>query len=243
MRGAREHAIAGTLVEWLFERHDFAPNPLVEGIQLKIAQPVVEAVAAAHLRGPFVVNAGEDLSAVGGVRVAAGQEDRSYQAWFKPIVAVSVDALMKLVGCERGEWTVLVGQSSAIGGAVGPIRATIAAEEARHRDARVGEVASAAARGRPITLKIIAIGKVAVVLGVVLAWRDQRAELEAVEDRRLIPNRVGHAPIKLGAVITAGIAHDRIVIAESSGERIHGGRGFLVRRAGFTRLDRPPVPL
>src|SRR6266404_3193222 len=111
---------------------------------------------------------------------AVGKKDRGDQAWFKPVVAVTIDPLMKLVGRERGEWTVLVGQSSAIGVAVGTIRATIAAEEARHRAARVGEVASAAARGGAITLKIIAVGIIAVVLGVVLAGRDQCTKLEAI---------------------------------------------------------------
>src|SRR6266851_3679662 len=91
---------------------------------------------------------------------AVGQKDRGNQAWFKPIVAVTVDTLVKLVGSERRKRTVLVGQSSAIGVAVGTVGTTVAAEEARHRTARVGEVAPAAACRRAVTLKVIAIGKV-----------------------------------------------------------------------------------
>src|SRR5216684_9423075 len=166
-----------------------------------------------------------------------GQEDRGYQAWFKPVVAVTVNPLMEFIGGDRGEWTILVGQSSAIGVAVGTIGATVAAEEAGHRTARVGEVAAAATRGRAITLKIIAVGKIAVVLGVVLARRDQRTELEAVEDRRFIPNRVGHSEIELGAVVSARVSHDRIIIPERSRERVHRGRAFLVGRIGLAGLD------
>src|SRR5205085_10062862 len=130
-----------------------------------------------------------------------GQEDRGCQAWFQPVIAVTIDAFMEFVGGDRRKGTILVGQSRTIGVAVGTIGATVAAEEAGHRAARVGEVAPAAARGRAITLKIIAIGIIAVVLSVVLAWRDQRTELKAVEDRRLIPNRVGHPEIELGAIV------------------------------------------
>src|SRR5437868_9929993 len=134
-----------------------------------------------------------------------GQEDRGCQAWFQPVIAVTIDAFMEFVGGDRRKGTILVGQSRAIGVAVGAIGATVAAEKTGHRAARVGEVAPAAARGRAITLKIIAVGIIAVVLSVVLAWRDQRTELETIEDRRLVPDGVGHAPIELGAVISAGV--------------------------------------
>src|ERR1700687_2683271 len=144
---------------------------------------------------------------------------------------------MKLVGAERGKRTILVGQSRAIGVAVGTVGATVAADVSGQRSARIREVAPAGARRRASTLKKIAIGKIAVVLGEVLAWRDQRAELEAIEDRRFIPNRVSYPEIELGAVVSARVAHDRIIIAKGSRERIHRGRGFLVRRIGLAGLD------
>src|SRR5258708_758845 len=158
---------------------------------------------------------------------AIGQEDRGNLPWFTPIVAASIDPLMQFIGGDRGERTVLVAQASAVGIAVGTVGATVATDVAGDRAAGSGEVAAAAARGRAITLKKIAVGIIAVVLSVVLAWRDQRAELEAIEDRRLIPNRVGHPEIELGAVVSARVAHDRIIIAERPRERIHRGCAFL----------------
>src|SRR5260370_22663277 len=148
------------------------------------------------------MNAREDLRTV-------GQEDRGNQPWFTPVVAASIDPLMQFIGGDRRKRTVLVVQGSAVGIAVGTVGAPVAADVAVNRAAGSGEVASAAARGRAITLKKIAVGIIAVVLGVVLARRDQRAELEAIEDRRLIPNRVGHQEIELGAVVSALVAHDR----------------------------------
>src|ERR1700681_3830480 len=52
-----------------------------------------------------------------------------------------------------------------------------------------------------------------------------------------------HAPIELGPVVSAGIAHDRIVIAERAGERINRRGGFLVGRIGFAGFDRAPRAL
>ena len=48
------------------------------------------------------MNSREDLGPI-------GQEDRGYQAWFKPVVALTIDPLMKFIGGDRGERTVLVG--------------------------------------------------------------------------------------------------------------------------------------
>src|ERR1700736_6734442 len=127
---------------------------------------------------------------------------------------------MKLERSERIERAVLVGQSSAIGIAVGAVRATIAADVAPGPTAGAGEVAAAAASCGTVTLKCIAVCKVAIVLGIVLARREQRAELQAIPDRRLVPDRVVHAPIEFGPVVAPGVAHDRIVIPERSRERI-----------------------
>src|ERR1700730_416998 len=248
LRNTSEHTIARPFIEGLFERQDLAPHPLIEGVELNVANTVVESIAAAHLCGPFVVNAGEDRSAVGGVRVAAGQEHgskkgRTSQDWFHAVVAVTVDLLMKLVGGDRRKRSVFVGQSSTIGIAVGAVGATVAADVARKRTAGVRKVAAAATGRRAVALKHVAVGIVAVILGKVLAWREQRAELEAIPDRRFVPDRVVHAPIELGPVVAAGIAHDRVIVAERPGERIHRGGCFLVRRVGLAGLDRAPRPL
>src|SRR5258707_12187206 len=96
-------------------------------------------IAAANLRGPFVVDAGKDLLAI-------GQEDRSDQLRLEPVVAVTIDLLMKLVSGHRREWTVLVGQSSAIGIAVRTVGTTVAADITRNRAAGAGEVAAAPPR-------------------------------------------------------------------------------------------------
>jgi hypothetical protein len=44
--------------------------------------------------------------------------------------------------------------------------------------------------------------------------RRHGAGLEAVPDRRFIPDRVRRAPIEFGAQIAAGVAHDPVVVAK-----------------------------
>src|SRR5215472_10400061 len=83
LRRAGEHAVARTLVEGLLRRRHVAPQPFVVGVELDVADAVVEAIAAADLGGPFVVNAGEDLRAV-------RQKDRRDLTRLEPIVAVAV---------------------------------------------------------------------------------------------------------------------------------------------------------
>src|SRR6185437_7980017 len=97
-----------------------------------------------------------------------------------------------------------------------------------------------AAGGGAVALADVAEREVAVVLRIVLPGREQRAELEAVPDRGFVPDRVIHAPVELGTVVAAGVAHDGIVIAEGAGERIHRRGGQFVRRLGFAGLDRAP---
>src|ERR1017187_1082156 len=156
---------------------------------------------------------------------------------------MTVDPLVELIGGDRIKRTVLVGQSSAIGIAVGTVGAAVATDIAGNRAAGVRAVAAAAAGRRAVALECVAVSIVAVVLRIVLTRRGQRTELEAIEDRRLIPNRVVHAPIELGPIVAAGVAHDRIIISEGPRERIHGIGRFLVRRNGFTGLDRAPWSL
>src|SRR5258707_2709710 len=182
------------------------------------------------------MNPREDLRPV-------GQEDRSDQACLEPVVAVPIHILVRLISSDRRKRTVLVGYSSTIGVAVGTVGTTVAAEVAGNRAAGAREVAATAAGRCAVTLEIVAVGIVAVVLSVVLAWRDQCTELETLEDRRLVPDGVVHAPIELGPVVSAGIAHDRIVIPKGSRERIHRGCGFLVRRVALASLDRAPRSL
>ena len=43
--GACKHGVAGAFIEGLLDRSYFASNPLVEGVQLEIAEAVVEVVA------------------------------------------------------------------------------------------------------------------------------------------------------------------------------------------------------
>src|SRR6202048_74100 len=164
------------------------------------------------------------------IRQEDGSWNKSSRIKLSIVVAATVDLLMKLESGERRKRAVLIVQCSAIGVAVGAVGAVAAADvvgagcSARAAGAR--EVAAAAAGRRAVALKCVAVCKVAVVLGIVLAWRDQRTELEATEDRRFVPDRVVHAPIKLGPVVAAGIAHDRIIIAVGSRERIHRSGGF-----------------
>ena len=58
LRGAGEYTIARALIEGLLDGSYFAPDPLVEGIELQIADAIIEVIAAADLCGPFIVNAG-----------------------------------------------------------------------------------------------------------------------------------------------------------------------------------------
>src|SRR4029077_3743809 len=129
---------------------------------------------------------------------------------------------------------------STVGIAEGTVGATIPADIAWDRSAGAGEVAAAAPRRRAVTLEEVAVRIIAVVLRIVLAWRDQRTKLETIEDRRFIPNRMVHPPIELGPVVAAGIAHDGIIVAERPRERIHRGGGLLVRRIALAGLDRAP---
>ena len=101
----------------------------------------------------------------------------------KIVIAMVVDRLMELIGTDRAPRPVLVGQSRAIGIAVRTVGATVAADIAGNRTAGAREVAAAAARRCTVTLECVAVGIVAVVLGIVLTWRGQGAELEAIPDR------------------------------------------------------------
>jgi len=56
--------ILGALIEGLERGRDVAPDPFVDGVELQGAEPVLDLIAAADLRRPFVGNAGEDLAAV-----------------------------------------------------------------------------------------------------------------------------------------------------------------------------------
>src|SRR6202043_1681212 len=141
---------------------------------------------------------------------------------------VAVDALMKLGGGDQGQRTVLVGGGRAVGIAEGAVGAAVAADIAGKRAAGIREVAAAAARTGAVALEQIAIGVIAVVRRVVLPGRDHGAELEALPDRRFVPDRMVHAPIELGAVVAAGIAADRFVVGDGVGERIERRRRFLV---------------
>src|SRR6202043_2079634 len=145
---------------------------------------------------------------------------------------VAVDALMKLGGGDQGQRTVLVGGGRAVGIAEGAVGAAVAADIAGQRAAGIREVAAAAAGTGAVALELIAIGVVAVVRRIVLPGRDQGAELEAAQDRRFVPDRMVHAPIELGAVVAAGVAHDRIVVGDGVGERVERRRRFLVGRVG-----------
>src|SRR5262249_37162438 len=49
-----------------------------------------------------------------------------------------------------------------------------------------------------------------------------------------------HAPIELGAIVAAGISHDRIVVGDGPRERIPGVGGPLVRRIALAGLERAP---
>ncbi len=51
---------------------------------------------------------------------------------------------------------------------------------------------------------------------------------------------MGHAPIELGAQVAAGVAHDRIVVAERRREWIEFRRRALVRRVRLAGLDAAP---
>ena len=127
-----------TLVEELFFQPDFAPYPLVKGIQLKIAQAIVEVIAATDLGGPLVVNARNDLRPI-------REKDRGHKGRSKPVVALTIDLLVELKGADRAERSVLVGRSHAIGIAEGTVGATIAADVSINRTSGAREVAAAAA--------------------------------------------------------------------------------------------------
>src|SRR5260370_37222709 len=170
---------------------------------MNVAQAIIEAIARSDLGGPFVMNACHN-------RRTIRQHDGS---WSKIgcinlgiVVAATIDLLMKLERGERRKRAVLIVQRSAVGIAEGTIGATMTADVAVSRTACSGEVAAAAAGRRAVALKCVAVRIVAVILGVVLAGRDQRTELEAIENRRFVPDRMVHAPIELSPVVSAGIA-------------------------------------
>src|SRR5262249_11285311 len=54
---------------------------------------------------------------------------------------------------------------------------------------------------------------------------------------------MAHAPIELGAIVAAGIAHDGIIVGNGSRERIERGRGSFVRRIALAGLERAPRSL
>src|SRR6266481_8097690 len=167
---------AWTLVELLLGRGYVPSYPFVEGVQLKVAEAIIEAIAAANLRGPFVVNACHDR---GTIAEQDGPRNKIRRVKLSVVVAATVGALVELIGRDRRERTVLVVQCRAIGIAVGAVGAAVAADIAVGRAAGARKIAAAAANRRAVTLKIITVGVVAVVLGIVLTRRSQRAELEA----------------------------------------------------------------
>src|SRR3984957_9278821 len=206
--------ILGALVERLERGRDFAPDPFVYGVKLQRDEPVLNLIAAADLRRPFVEYPGHDLTAV-------RQEDRSQEGTrLEPVIGMSVDALVKLGGGDQGQRAILVRSRRAVGVAERAAGAAIAPDIAGKRAAGIREVAAAAAGAGAVTVEQIAIGVVAVVRRVVLPGRDHGAELETLPDRRFVPDRMVHAPIELGAVVAAGIAPQRIVIGHRVGERV-----------------------
>src|SRR5437763_515530 len=138
------------------------PEPVVRAL-------VVDAIAAADLCGPFVLNAGHYDRTI-------RQDDRSCSKSSRTdlsiVVATTIDLLVELVGSDRGERTVLIGQSRAVCVAVRAIGAILPTDIACAGTACTWEVAAAATRRRARALKHVAIGEIAVVPGVVLARRE-----------------------------------------------------------------------
>src|SRR2546425_13319511 len=99
--------------------------------------------------------------------------------------------LVKFPGCDQREGPVLVDQGPAIEVAVRAVGAQPGADRVVLRKA-----AAASARAAAGTI-VFAVGEIAVVTGVILAGREHRAELQAVPDRRFVPDRVRGAPIEL----------------------------------------------
>src|ERR1700730_702387 len=126
---ASEYRITRSLVEGLFERKDLAPNPLVEGVELNVAQTIVEAITAANLGGPLVVNAGRNGRAIRQNERYRRSNGRRIE--LRVVVTTAVDLLMHFVGGDRGKRTVLVGQSRAVGVSKGAVGAIVAADNAR----------------------------------------------------------------------------------------------------------------
>src|SRR5205807_6833078 len=128
-----------------------AAYPFVERAELKITQAIVEAIAAADLGGPFVVDARQDLSAIG--QENRTRSTRPVDIELEIIIAVAVDAFMELVGGDRREPPVLVRSRRTVGITVRTVGAAVAADVTRYRTAGVGEIAAAAARRRAVALK------------------------------------------------------------------------------------------
>src|SRR5450631_4797489 len=85
LRGAGEYGVTRALVERLLCRGHFAPDPLVIGIELQIAEAIVEAIATANLRGPFIVNACHHQ------RTISQEDRRKARPRFSTVVAAAVD--------------------------------------------------------------------------------------------------------------------------------------------------------
>src|SRR5262249_53907501 len=148
LRRTGEHAVTRTLVEGLLRCRNVAPQPLVIGIELQRTQEIVETVAAADFRGPFVVNAGENLRSV---RQEYGCEG---QIRLQAVIAMPIDILMPFVACDRGERPVLVGERSADGVAERAVGAAKSADVAGNGAARIWEIAAAAARRGAVALEL-----------------------------------------------------------------------------------------
>ena len=121
---------------------------------MNVAEAIIEAIATANLRGPFVMNAGHDDRTV---RQHDGAWSKTVHINLGIVVAATVDLLMKLESGDRVKRTVLVGQRSAISIAEGTIGATMTAEIAANRTAGAGEVTAAAAGRRAVALGLVAV--------------------------------------------------------------------------------------
>src|ERR1700736_696364 len=122
---------------------------------------MVDAITAADFCRRFVVNARKDLSAIRqNHRTGTGQSNRAAaDKGLKTIITMTVDLLMKLVGGDRCERTVLVVQSGAIGIAIRAVGTTITADVCTAKNGTVGsrEVAPTSSCGCTITLEIVAV--------------------------------------------------------------------------------------
>src|SRR5438445_2931640 len=139
---------------------------------------------------------------------------------------------MEFIGGNRRERPVVVGQRRTVEISVGAVGTTFWRRRQR-------KTAAAAARRRAGAVEI-AKGEVAVVPRGILSGRDHECRLEAIPDRRLVPDRMWRAPIEFGPQVAARIAHDRVVVAQRGRERVEFRGRLLVWCVGLAGLDRAP---